>query len=71
MQSDCELLPNGSLLDLLQREGALAEGDAREIVRQIASGLKAIHEMGVVHRDLKPENMLLTSDKTRCGFGHA
>ena len=29
------------------------------IARQIASGLHAAHEVGVVHRDLKPANILI------------
>src|SRR5215472_12160447 len=29
---------------------------------QIAKGLAAAHEMGVVHRDLKPENLFVTQD---------
>ena len=54
----CEMLPNGSLLDVLQRDGALPEAFARVIVQQITSGLQALHANGIVHRDLKPENLL-------------
>ena len=38
-----ELLTGGSLLDRLRSEGAQPEPTARGLVRQIASGLKAIH----------------------------
>lgn len=36
--------------------------DGLHIIRQIASGLAAAHECGVVHRDLKPSNIMLVPD---------
>jgi hypothetical protein len=32
---------------------------AREVVRQLAGGLAALHEVGIVHRDLTPANVLI------------
>jgi serine/threonine protein kinase len=33
--------------------------DVRELVRQIASGLRAFHRLEMVHQDLKPENIMI------------
>ncbi|HEV2123181.1 MAG TPA: protein kinase [Chloroflexota bacterium] len=34
------------------------------IARQVAEGLAAVHELGVVHREVKPANILLRADGT-------
>ena len=42
--------------------GALPVRKAVDFGAQIARGLAAAHEKGVVHRDLKPENLFVTKD---------
>jgi protein kinase len=41
---------------------SLSEVTIRNIVVQIANGLRYLHERGVIHRDIKPENILLTQE---------
>ena len=52
--------PGGTLRDLIDKEGALAEPRARGFMRQLASALRYCHlVMHVVHSDLKLDNLLL------------
>jgi serine/threonine protein kinase len=43
-------------------QGALPVRRSVDYAQQIAAGLAAAHEKGVVHRDLKPENLFVTKD---------
>ena len=56
-----ELLDGEDLRSKLA-DAALAPRTTIEYAMQIASGLAAAHDKGVVHRDLKPENVFITRD---------
>jgi len=56
-----ELCAGGELFDRIVSRGRYREQDAAELVRQMCSGLAALHEVGVLHRDLKPENVLFVN----------
>jgi eukaryotic-like serine/threonine-protein kinase len=55
-----EYVDGEPLSDILAREGALQPRRAIDIARQIADGLSAAHELGLIHRDLKPDNVIVT-----------
>lgn len=54
-----ELLEGLTLTRYLRKHGTIAHEEALPIVVQIASGLGAAHDAGVVHRDFKTSNVLL------------
>jgi serine/threonine protein kinase/uncharacterized protein with WD repeat len=53
-------LEGETLRHALKARGALPLAECAEILRQIARGLNAAHNLGIIHRDLKPDNIFLT-----------
>jgi serine/threonine-protein kinase len=58
-----ELLHGENLAQILRRERRFGEEDAVSLVRQVARGIEAASEAGIVHRDIKPQNLFLTHGK--------
>ena len=56
-----ELVEGDTLADRLKR-GAIPVEESLKLALQIAEGLEAAHEKGVIHRDLKPANIKVTPD---------
>lgn len=54
-----KLLQGESLADRLRAVSSLPEPVVRRIGRQVALGLEAAHQQGLVHRDVKPGNIWL------------
>jgi serine/threonine-protein kinase len=54
-------MPGGSLADLL-REGPLSLAEAVSVTSQLAVGLHAAHQRGVLHRNIKPSNILFDEE---------
>ncbi len=54
-----------SLQARIDRDGALELCEILRIGMQVADGLSAAHQQGIVHRDIKPLNILLEEDVDR------
>jgi eukaryotic-like serine/threonine-protein kinase len=58
-----ELVEGPTLADLLSH-GSLPLAEVSRIAKQIAEGLEAAHEQGIIHRELKPANIKVRDDGT-------
>jgi serine/threonine protein kinase len=59
-----ELVPKGSLDDLMGLQGRVGELQALNTGIQVAQGLQAALERGLLHRDVKPGNILFADANT-------
>lgn len=55
-----ELVDNISLEKVLEKDGALSERDALDLLYDVTKGLRAAFQNALIHRDIKPGNMLMT-----------
>src|ERR1022692_532794 len=58
-----EFLEGEPLDDRLKRQGRVPVPEILRIGREIAEGLEAAHEKGLIHRDIKPANLWLEGKK--------
>ena len=63
-----EYVEGETLHRLLRREGTLPVKRAVRLLRQIADGVEAAHEVGILHRDLKPANIFIMTKGKGDGF---
>ena len=57
-----ELIEGWTLAQERSLRGTLPPHEAALVAAQVAAGLSAAHDQGVVHRDIKPANVMLRSD---------
>ena len=59
-----ELVDKGTLDHLIELQGRVAEAQVLEVGIQIAQGLRAAQQAGLIHRDVKPGNILFADSHT-------
>ena len=65
-----EYCEGGNLKEYAKKKGILTEAELIVILRQIATGLDNLHDLGMVHLDIKPENIYVSKEVCKIGdFG--
>jgi serine/threonine protein kinase len=59
-----ELVDHGTLDDLIEKRNRLSEEQVLESGIQVAKGLRAAYQQGLIHRDVKPANILFVDEQT-------
>lgn len=59
-----ELVEGITLKDYIRSKGRLSVRETTGITLQVASGLEAAHNNGIIHRDVKPQNIIISVDGT-------
>ena len=59
-----ELIEGVTLMQYMQKKGALSWKEAAHFSTQIAKALEHAHSKGIVHRDIKPQNIMILGDGT-------
>ncbi|HAJ74448.1 MAG TPA: Stk1 family PASTA domain-containing Ser/Thr kinase [Lachnospiraceae bacterium] len=57
-----ELVEGITLKNYITKKGKLSVKEATSIAIQVALGLQAAHNRGIVHRDVKPQNIIISTD---------
>jgi serine/threonine protein kinase len=57
-----EYIEGNTLTSIVEKNRTISLSDVLFIGAQVASGLQAAHQKGLVHRDIKPGNIMITPD---------
>jgi serine/threonine protein kinase len=62
-----EYVQGETMHHLLRREGTLSPQRTLALLRQVAAGVEAAHDEGILHRDLKPANIFIMQKRKKNG----
>jgi serine/threonine-protein kinase len=57
-----EYVEGHTIFDELSKGKVFGEGEALDVIIQIARALEHAHSQGLIHRDVKPKNIMMTKD---------